>query len=55
VAEATNPFEAAGTMRIDEMIDPADTRSVLISDIRMLANRPVPPPEQRPLSYWPSC
>ncbi len=55
VAEATNPYDAAGTMRIDEMIDPADTRRVLISDLRMLANRPVPPPEQRPLSYWPSC
>ena len=57
VAEATSPFEGGGhgTMRIDEMIDPADTRRVLISDLRMLANRPVPPPEQRALSYWPSC
>lgn len=55
VGEATNPYEAAGTMRIDEMIDPADTRRILIDDLRMLANRPVPPPHERPLSYWPSC
>ena len=26
VGEATSPYEAAGTMRIDEIIDPADTR-----------------------------
>jgi acetyl-CoA carboxylase carboxyltransferase component len=55
VGEATNPFEAAGTMRIDEMIDPADTRRILASDLELLANRPVPPPEARPLSYWPTC
>ncbi len=55
VAEATNPYEAAGTMRIDEMIDPADTRRILADDLEMLANRRVPPPEARPLSYWPTC
>ncbi len=54
VAEATSPYEAAGTMRIDEMIEPADTRRVLADDLEMLANRPVPPPEARPLSYWPT-
>ena len=55
VAESTNPYDAAGTMRIDEMIDPGDTRSVLAHDLEMLANREVPPPEARPLSYWPTC
>ncbi len=55
VAESTNPYDAAGTMRIDEMIDPGDTRSVLAHDLEMLANRAVPPPEARPLSYWPTC
>ena len=55
VGEATNPYEAAGTMRIDEMINPADTRRILAEDLEMFANRPVPPPEQRPLSYWPTC
>ena len=55
VAESTNPYEAAGTMRIDEIIDPGDTRSILARDLEMLANRSVPPPEARPLSYWPTC
>ena len=54
VAEATSPYEAAGTMRIDEIIDPADTRRVLAADLDRLASRPVPPPEARPLSWWPT-
>ncbi len=55
VSEATSPYEAAGTMRIDEIIDPADTRRVLAEDLDMLSTRDVPPPESRPLSYWPTC
>ena len=55
VGESTNPYEAAGTMRIDEVIDPGDTRGVLAHDLEMLAHRSVPPPEARPLSYWPTC
>ena len=55
VGEATNPYEAAGAMRIDEMIDPADTRLILARDLELLANREVPAPEARPLSYWPTC
>lgn len=55
VGEATNPYEAAGTMRIDEMIDPGDTRRILAHDLEMLANRPVPAPEERHLAYWPTC
>jgi acetyl-CoA carboxylase carboxyltransferase component len=55
VGEATSPYEAAGTMRIDEIIDPATTRAVLAADLARLATRRVPPPEQRPLSYWPTC
>ena len=54
VAEATSPYEAAGTMRIDEIIDPAETRMVLAADLNRLANRPVPPPEARPLTWWPT-
>ncbi|MEZ5261812.1 MAG: carboxyl transferase domain-containing protein [Acidimicrobiales bacterium] len=54
VAGATSPYEAAGTLRIDEVIDPADTRRVLVEDLRQLAGRRIPPPEQRPLSYWPT-
>ena len=55
VQETTSPYEAAGTMRIDEIIHPAETRIVLAEDLNRLVNRPVPPPEQRPLSYWPTC
>ncbi len=55
IGEATSPYEAAGTMRIDEVIDPADTRRVLANDLGRLANRRIPAPEQRPLSYWPTC
>lgn len=55
IGEATSPYEAAGTMRIDEVIDPADTRLVLAKDLARLANRKVPPPNERPLSYWPTC
>ncbi len=55
IAEATSPYEAAGTMRIDEMIDPADTRRIIAQDLGLLANRQVPPPESRPLTYWPTC
>ncbi|MEC9088494.1 MAG: carboxyl transferase domain-containing protein, partial [Actinomycetota bacterium] len=42
VGESTNPYEAAGTMRIDEIIDPGDTRGVLAHDLEMLAHRAVP-------------
>jgi acetyl-CoA carboxylase carboxyltransferase component len=55
VSEATSPYEAAGTMRIDEIIDPADTRRILAEDLGMLAHRPVPPPAGRILASWPTC
>ncbi|MCP5030642.1 MAG: methylmalonyl-CoA carboxyltransferase [Actinomycetia bacterium] len=55
VGEATSPYEAAGTMKIDEIIDPADTRRILADDLAMLANRPLPPPEARVLASWPTC
>ncbi|MCP5027569.1 MAG: hypothetical protein GY929_14935 [Actinomycetia bacterium] len=54
ISSATSPYEAAGTLRIDEVIDPADTRKVLVEDLRQLEGRRVPPPEQRILSYWPT-
>ena len=54
ISLATSPYEAAGTLRIDEVIDPADTRRVLVNDLRQLDGRRVPAPEDRPLSYWPT-
>ena len=55
VAGATSPYEAAGVVRIDEVIDPAETRAVLAEDLGRLASRPLPPPEARPLAAWPTC
>ena len=55
VTEGTTPYDAAGTMRVDEVIDPAETRLVLAEDLNRLANRPLIPPEQRPLTWWPTC
>ena len=55
ISDATSPYEAAGTMRIDEVIDPAETRQVLASDLGRLATRPVPPPDARRLRFWPTC
>jgi len=55
VAEATSPYEAAGTLNIDEIIDPADTRVILARDLEMFENRVVPAPAERLLSYWPTC
>lgn len=54
ISDATSPYEAAGTLKLDEVIEPADTRRVLVEDLRRLAGRRVPPPEKRPLSYWPT-
>ena len=55
ISDATSPYEAAGTLRIDEVIDPAETRIRLARDLEQLANRDIPAPHERPLSYWPTC
>ena len=55
IAEQTSPFPAAGTMRIDEVIDPADTRRILAADLDRLAHRRVPPLAERALATWSTC
>jgi acetyl-CoA carboxylase carboxyltransferase component len=55
VGEATSPYEAAGVMRVDDVIDPAETRRVLAEDLGRLARRPLTPPANRVLASWPSC
>ena len=55
LSELTSPYEAAGPMNIDEVIDPTSTRQVLARDLNLLAARKVPSPEERPLRYWPTC
>ena len=55
IEEVTSAYEAAAVMHLDEVIDPADTRVVLATDLARLSTRRVPAPEQRPLSYWATC
>ena len=52
---ATSPYGAAGVMKLDDVIDPAETRVVLAHDLARLAGRRVRPPEQRPLATWATC
>ena len=55
MAAVTAPYGAAGVMNIDEVIDPASTRAVLARGLGLLADRRVPPLEERPLRTWPTC
>ena len=55
VAEGTSPYEAAGVLKIDEIIDPALTRQILAEDLARLSVRPLPAPQARVLASWPSC
>ncbi|MFN0028713.1 MAG: acyl-CoA carboxylase subunit beta [Acidimicrobiales bacterium] len=52
---STNPLGAAGVMRLDDVIDPADTRVVLAADLARLATRQIRPHHQRPLATWATC
>ena len=47
------PWGAAGIMKVDEIIDPAETRPVLARALDRLSNRERCP--DRPLSSWPTC
>jgi acetyl-CoA carboxylase carboxyltransferase component len=55
VGEATSPYEAAGVLRVDDVIDPAETRRILAEDLGRLARRPLTPVANRVLASWPSC
>jgi acetyl-CoA carboxylase carboxyltransferase component len=55
IREGTSPYEAAGLMNLDEIIDPATTRQVLARDLNLLAGRRVPGLDERPLLGWPTC
>ncbi|MFT7597425.1 MAG: acetyl-CoA carboxylase carboxyltransferase component [Acidimicrobiales bacterium] len=52
---ATDPYDGAGVMKIDEVIDPADTRLVLAQALDRYAARPFQSGADRPLSSWPTC
>lgn len=53
--DVTDPYDAAGVMKIDEMIDPADTRRALAEFLNRYAERPFESGADRPLSSWPTC
>lgn len=51
----TGPEGAAGTMEIDEIIDPADTRVWLATHLDRLRIQPPPWGQRKPLAWWPTC
>jgi methylmalonyl-CoA decarboxylase subunit alpha len=53
VALDPSPYGAAGSMHVDEIIDPASTRQVLTEALARAALRPFVSGAQRPLSDWP--
>ena len=53
--DATDPYDGAGVMKIDEIIDPADTRPALVDFLDRYADRPFQSGADRPLSSWPTC
>ncbi|HWH95622.1 MAG TPA: carboxyl transferase domain-containing protein [Baekduia sp.] len=50
-----DPYGAAGLMKVDEVIDPADTRATLARALDRLAHRPPADGSRRPLASWPTC
>jgi acetyl-CoA carboxylase carboxyltransferase component len=42
-------------MKIDELIEPNDTRAVLVGALRRMSTRPMIPHERRALAHWPLC
>jgi acetyl-CoA carboxylase carboxyltransferase component len=55
MAADIDPYGAAGLMKVDEIIDPADTRATLARALTRLANRPPTDGSARPLAAWPTC
>ncbi len=54
-SQDTGPEGAAGIMQIDEIIDPADTRCWLRTEIDRLHIQPPPWGQPKPLAFWPTC
>jgi acetyl-CoA carboxylase carboxyltransferase component len=50
-----DPYGAAGLMKVDEIIDPADTRPTLARVLGRLERRPAVNGATRPLASWPTC
>ena len=52
--QGNDPYGPAGTMQIDEVIHPDETRSRLIGELKRHQASPPRPPEQRSLRNWPT-
>lgn len=50
-----DPYGAAGLMKVDEIIDPADTRPTLARVLERLDGRPGVDGWERPLAAWSTC
>ncbi len=55
LAAATNPFDAAAHMGVDEVLDPADTAVVIRTLLDRLEDNPCRPAGQSMLRSWPTC
>ena len=51
----TGPEGAAGSMEVDEIIAPADTRRWLATHLDRLRIQPPPWGQRKPLAWWPTC
>jgi acetyl-CoA carboxylase carboxyltransferase component len=49
----TEPFGAAGTMQVDEIIDPEETRGVVAAALSQMSSRLLQVRSERPLATWP--
>jgi acetyl-CoA carboxylase carboxyltransferase component len=54
LAHDTDVLGPAGIMKIDEVIDPCETRGLLARALDRFANRAPVPAAQRPLTWWPT-
>jgi acetyl-CoA carboxylase carboxyltransferase component len=55
LARSTSPYDAAGVMAVDEIIDPAMTRAVLARRLGELSGRRIRAERDRPLAGWSTC
>lgn len=51
----TDPYGAAGIMTFDEIIDPAETRNVILRALRECDREAPPRTYRKPLASWPTC
>ncbi|MFC1896861.1 acyl-CoA carboxylase subunit beta [Thermodesulfobacteriota bacterium] len=50
-----DPYGAAQVVNVDEIIDPAETRVVILNALRRMRVTPPPKGQPRPLAHWPTC